>query len=92
MRLIDAERLAKEIDRAWTLWEKKGENCYIFSDVITPLIVSQPTIEPDRPHGEWKNTRPPYMSDNIVCSVCSYDSIAEYNFCPNCGAKMTNFK
>ena len=38
--------------------------------------------------GEWLNTADPCMSDNIVCSVCGYDSIAKYNFCPNCGAKM----
>ena len=43
-RLIDSEELAKAIMRAWTLWEKKGEDCYIFADVITPLLVSQATI------------------------------------------------
>lgn len=43
-RLIDAEKLAKEINRAWTLWEKKGEDCYLFSDVLTPMLVSQQTI------------------------------------------------
>lgn len=48
-RLIDAEDMAKEIIRAWTLWEKKGEDCYLFSDVITPLLVSRKTIiEADR--------------------------------------------
>ena len=43
-RLIDADKLAKEINRAWTLWEKKGEDCYLFSDVLTPMLVSQKTI------------------------------------------------
>ena len=43
-RLIDAEKLAREINRAWTLWEKKGEDCYLFSDVLTPMLVSQQTI------------------------------------------------
>ena len=43
-RLIDTDELAKAIMRAWTLWEKKGEDCYIFADVITPLLVSQATI------------------------------------------------
>lgn len=41
-----------------------------------------------RPQGEWINTRPPEMSDNIVCSLCGYDSIASFNYCPNCGAAM----
>lgn len=43
-RLIDAKDLAKEINRAWMLWEKKGEDCYLFADVITPLLVSRQTI------------------------------------------------
>ena len=43
-RLIDAADLAKAINRAWTLWEKKGEDCYLFADVITPLLVSRQTI------------------------------------------------
>lgn len=42
----------------------------------------------ERPHGEWINTRPPEMSDNIICSLCGYDSIASFNYCPNCGADM----
>ena len=52
-RLIDAEKLAKEINRAWTLWEKKGEDCYLFSDVITPMLVCQQTIiEADKAESE----------------------------------------
>lgn len=43
-RLIDADVLAKKIMRAWNLWEKKGEDCYLFSDVLTPMLVSQKTI------------------------------------------------
>ena len=39
-------------------------------------------------HGQWQNTRPSCMSDSIVCSECGYDSIANYTYCPNCGAKM----
>ena len=48
-RLVDAEKIAKEVNRAWTLWEKKGEDCYLFADVLTPMLISQPTvIEADR--------------------------------------------
>ena len=43
-RLVDAEKIAREVNRAWTLWEKKGEDCYLFADVLTPLLVSQPTV------------------------------------------------
>ena len=43
-RLVDAEKIAREVNRAWTLWEKKGEDCYLFAEVLTPLLVSQPTV------------------------------------------------
>lgn len=58
-------------------------------EVFECFIDRQPTIEA-KPvvHGEWINTRPSGMSDNIVCSKCGYDSIANYLFCPNCGAEM----
>ena len=43
----------------------------------------------DRPTGEWKQVDS--LADRL-CSVCGYgvwDSEAEeYNYCPNCGAKM----
>ena len=44
-RYIDADKLANDIYRAWELWEKKGEDCYIFAEVITPLLVGQPTAD-----------------------------------------------
>lgn len=43
-RLVDAEKIAREVNRAWTLWEKKGEDCYLFADVLTPMLISQPTV------------------------------------------------
>ena len=46
-------------------------------------IKSIPTIEPKR--GEW-------VDDDFVgqyrCSECDYYAIDEYDFCPNCGARM----
>ena len=53
------------------------------------VLDSVPPVEAiERKCGKWINTRPSDMSDNIVCSECGYDSIADYLFCPNCGARM----
>lgn len=57
-------------------------------DIIEKHENELPPIQPKAKVGKWKNTRPSNMSDNIVCSVCGYDSIANYQYCPNCGAKM----
>ena len=39
----------------------------------------------DRPQGEW-------IDDDFVgqyrCSECDYYAIDEYDYCPNCGARM----
>lgn len=76
-RYIDADAIIQEAHH-----ERK-------TIVTVELIESMPTADVrENVHGEWVNTRPPEMSDNIVCSVCGYDSIASYSFCPNCGADM----
>ena len=44
-----------------------------------------------RPQGEWIYT-PNIIGlseyEGITCSICGNDSIGDFNFCPNCGAKM----
>ena len=46
------------------------------------------TLEQEPRKGHWINMANPCMSDNIVCSECGYNSIADFKFCPNCGAEM----
>jgi len=97
MRYIDADKLANDIYRAWELWEKKGEDCYIFAEVITPILVGQPTADV-KPvvKGEWTRhfTRPNVFKDTFWhCSVCGYKNSDPYahiyhKYCPNCGADM----
>lgn len=66
----------------WEL-EKKA-----YTDCVIDEINSLPSAEA-RPTGEWVQKD---MCADRFCSECNYavwDSEAEeYNFCPNCGAKM----
>lgn len=53
-----------------------------------PIMIMACENAERRQHGSWINTADHGMSDNIVCDQCGYDSIARYDFCPNCGAGM----
>ena len=58
-------------------------------------ITNAPTIDAaEVVHGRWMIERSPVEAE-IKCSECGYSYIdadsyvkAEYNYCPNCGAKM----
>ena len=42
-------------------------------------------------HGRWEQKKHKIFGNtyDYVCSVCGCDyALAEYNYCPNCGAKM----
>lgn len=77
-----SENYTKEGDREW----------HPHVDFIIQALVEVPSIpSEDRPQGEWIVHSNGKMCD---CSVCneSYDRTFEYvdewNFCPNCGARM----
>lgn len=38
-------------------------------------------------HAKWEWS---YHNDESECSNCGHWSVAETNYCPNCGAKMDN--
>lgn len=86
MRLIDADKLKKQLDTVYNEManeiERKGLR------LARWFLISAPTVSTYRPHGEWINVSDCWEA-NEKCSVCGeivyeYD----YNFCPNCGAKM----
>lgn len=66
------------------------------------IIDNAPTVEPERPHGEWEivNTNEPdYHKSIIKCTNCgqkfNYIDLCKIapvkcfpDFCPNCGADM----
>ena len=92
MRPIDADALKDKLQQhhdfyvmAWGGFGKMpiGEKKRV--DEITNCIaevVNSPTIEPKR--GEWIVKQ----SGFAECSVCEQHYFSDYNFCPNCGARM----
>lgn len=88
MRLIDADRL---------LTDRMKRKYYHLpnGDTAIPIIDIEhaPTIEPERPHGEWIKDNVGFGFCDVRCSLCNseyldIDHIEKWNFCPNCGADM----
>lgn len=91
VRLIDANEIP------WCHYDL--ENYHSFVGVDKEYVDEMPTIDPEslRPKGRWtENKRTMYsaaIEDNIIwftytCSVCSGEVISDFQYCPNCGAKM----
>ena len=77
MRLIDADVLTDAIENS------RGKNS-IYAQFVRAWIKEAPTIDavPVR-YGRWNCD----MS-GAWCSICGEYSEGEWNYCPNCGAKM----
>ena len=89
MRLIDADKLKAHY--AW--WGNEEKEMFDSIVDVQPTVDAVPVV-----HGEWRDK----MLDNfrkyeVVCSVCgaryignydAYDEPWDFNYCPNCGAKM----
>lgn len=91
-RLIDADALSKKLCET-TIFIKDG-------GVFQRMINDAPTVQANRPHGEWIE-REDWNGDSYYdCSVCGesfvlFDgtpSMNLYHYCPNCGADMRNEK
>ena len=89
MRLIDADAL-----KAWFLRPYSNEETYSNIDICS-RINSAPTVDPvkhghwvEQEHEDWK------WSKEYRCSECGKYRLMtnpfgrEWNYCPNCGAKM----
>lgn len=84
MELIEVRALINDLNE-----RKIPFNADINEAIITAPIVD---AEPVR-HGKWVKTGQSFINPNrfrnYSCSVCGYDiEKTEYNYCPNCGAKM----
>ena len=79
-RLIDADALSKKLCGT-TIFIKDGE-------VFQRMINDAPTVQDDRPHGEWVKM----PNGNIECSECRHQKGWYENFCWFCGADMRKGK
>ena len=50
MRLIDADKLCEDLLNRWSIADTKKEELIrqVMADVVTPIVISQPTIEPQK--------------------------------------------
>ena len=89
-RLIDADALKESI--RWC--QEQGSSYDTYWDDILERIDAQPTIdaEPVR-RGKWIeicDTRDwQYTDEHYVCSGCLKTSAYKSDYCPKCGARMT---
>lgn len=48
-----------------------------------------PAVQPEQKTGQWLDTRKEYGDFDFMCSNCQLlCRTNQYNYCPNCGAKM----
>lgn len=91
MRLIDADALMKAInddERGKNIHKMRSGKLLLSIQIILEHLHFAPTIEVERvKHGEWKTTET-VLGLCCECSVCGSCLTDEYNYCPNCGAKM----
>lgn len=97
MRCIDADALIEFIENRYDItWKDDYEGGIKDACVdILEEINKMPTIEPQRKKGWWIEHNPHKWGLGIVfeCSECGEKIDCEpSNFCPNCGADMTEDK
>ena len=69
------------------------ENADILSLKYVDIIKGMPSVEPERKTGKWKKDKDGDDFFNCLeCSCCGFAvspfTAIDYNYCPNCGARM----
>ena len=97
MRLIDADWLVQRVE-GWQdqLAETYGQNdeyVLCLAEVLMKIDDAPTADVTERKVGKWINEFPMdmgiYIKTGGFCSECGQQGIAsQWNFCPNCGARM----
>lgn len=83
MRLIDADALNKRVRNEG---EKDASHLWGAYTNVVFLIEDAPTIDPVR-HGRWLFTDT-NTCECSVCHTCEPYPFSEFEWCPNCGARL----
>jgi len=72
-------------------------NAYVVKDYVQRVkrkLENLPSAEPERKKGEWVKTESmQYFRKHYptyTCSICGFRKGGKWNYCPNCGARMTD--
>ena len=86
MTYIEKEKLM-ELSQDITTFDYETKSFGCFSGVSDEDIAKTPTEDVvEVKHGEWRENKTEYML--YGCSNCDCRVDYEFNYCPNCGAKM----
>ena len=93
MRLIDADDLKKTYYRELNIEPGETGACYIAFGMFPRMIDNARTINAEPKRGRWVKKRGEHMNTGekvtfTVCSECG-ERHEPTNYCPNCGAKMS---
>ena len=96
-RMIDADALKKEILETYEYEYPTASGAFdeFVSRIVPNIISNAPTIDVETAvHGRWDDSQSEIIGGLYhkvrECSECgwTYDMVIEFNYCPNCGARM----
>ena len=90
MRLIDADHFSERFDMMCDAGGVLAPVTKAVREMVKKLIKAEPTVDAKlERHGRWEDY---YVGDRqeegVICTVCKELCKCEFDYCPNCGAKM----
>lgn len=82
-----------EDGKSYKFWAEDADKFYYYLDMIVKYLDEDVPKEQEPKIGHWKRISiDKYVQHAMAyykCSECGKDIIGEHNYCPNCGAKMS---